>query len=118
LLVGVAPAEHARLAAAAFTPAPPPQVTTAHIAPPKLSVAEAVASLAGRLQERGASSFEELVGRQAVPIEVVIGLLAVLELYKRSLVELDQTSTFGDIAVRWTGGDLVDPTDMTVEEPI
>jgi segregation and condensation protein A len=118
LLVGVAPADLARLVAAAFTPAPPPQVTTAHIAPPKLSVAEAVASLAGRLQERGASSFEELVGRQAVPIEVVIGLLAVLELYKRSLVELDQTSTFGDIAVRWTGGDLVDPTDMTVEEPI
>jgi segregation and condensation protein A len=118
LLVGVDPAELAQLAAAAFTPAPPPQVTTAHIAPPKLSVAEAVASLAGRLQERGASSFEELVGRQAVPIEVVIGLLAVLELYKRSLVELDQTSTFGDIAVRWTGGDLVDPIDITVEEPI
>ena len=47
----------------------------------------------------------------------MIGLLAVLELYKRSLVELDQASTFGDIAVRWTGGDLVDPIDMTVEEP-
>jgi segregation and condensation protein A len=118
LLVGVAPSELARLAAAAFTPAPPPQVTTTHIAPPRLSVAEAVTSLAQRLHDQGASSFEELVGRQAVPIEVVIGLLAVLELYKRSLVELDQTSTFGDIAVRWTGGDLVDPTDMTVEEPI
>ena len=47
----------------------------------------------------------------------MIGLLAVLELYKRSLVELDQTSTFGDIAVRWTGGALVDPIDLTVEEP-
>ncbi len=82
-----------------------------------MSVAEAVASLARRLQERGSSSFEELVGRQAPPIEVVISLLAVLELYKRSLVELDQTSTFGDIAVRWTGGGLVDPIDMTVEEP-
>jgi segregation and condensation protein A len=117
LLVGVAPSELARLAAAAFTPAPPPQVTTTHIAPPRLSVAEAVTSLAQRLHDQGASSFEELVGRQAVPIEVVIGLLAVLELYKRSLVELDQTSTFGDIAVRWTGGDLVDPIDMTVEEP-
>ncbi|HZB58412.1 MAG TPA: segregation/condensation protein A, partial [Actinomycetota bacterium] len=87
------------------------------IAPPRLSVAEAVTSLARRLQDQGSISFEELVGRQAVPIEVVIGLLAVLELYKRSLVELDQTSTFGDIAVRWTGGDLVDPIDMTVEEP-
>ena len=117
LLVGVTPEELARLAAAAFVPAPPPQVTTTHIAPPRLSVAEAVATLARRLQDRGSSSFEDLVGRQAEPIEVVIGLLAVLELYKRSLVELDQTSTFGDIAVRWTGGDLVDPIDTTVEEP-
>jgi segregation and condensation protein A len=117
LLVGVAPAELARLAAAAMVPAPPPQVTTTHIAPPRLSVTEAVSSLARRLQNEGASSFEELVGRQALPIEVVVGLLAVLELYKRSLVELDQTSTFGDIAVRWTGGDLVDPIDLTVEEP-
>ena len=117
LLVGVAPAELARLAAAAMVPAPPPQVTTTHIAPPRLSVTEAVSSLARRLQDEGASSFEELVGRQALPIEVVVGLLAVLELYKRSLVELDQTSTFGDITIRWTGGDLADPIDMTVEEP-
>ena len=117
LLVGVDPTELARLAADAFTPTPPVQVTMAHIAPPRLSVAEAVVSLARRLQDRGTSSFEDLVGHQALPIEVVIGLLAVLELYKRSLVELDQTSTFGDIALRWTGGDLVDPIDMTVEEP-
>jgi segregation and condensation protein A len=117
LLVGVSPEELARLAAAALAPAPPPQVTTTHIAPPRLSVAEAVTSLAHRLQDRGSSSFEELVGRQAVPIEVVIGFLAVLELYKRSLVEIDQTATFGDIAIRWTGGDQGDPIDMTVEEP-
>jgi len=117
LLVGVTPEELARLAAAALTPAPPPEVTITHIAPPRLSVAEAVTSLAQRLRDRGASSFEDLVGHQAEPIEIVIGLLAVLELYKRSLVELDQASTFGDIAVRWTGGDLVDPVDLTVEEP-
>jgi segregation and condensation protein A len=122
LLVGVSPQELARLAAAALAPAPPAQVGTAHIAPPRLSVAEAVASLARRLQDQGSSSFEDLVGHQAVPIEVVIGLLAVLELYKRSLVELDQTATFGDISIRWTGGDLAGPIDMTVidmtvEEP-
>jgi segregation and condensation protein A len=117
LLVGVTPEELARLAGATLTPAPPPEVTTTHIAPPRLSVAEAVTSLAQRLRDQGASSFEDLVGHQAEPIEVVVGLLAVLELYKRSLVELDQAWTFGDIAVRWTGGDLVDPADLTVEEP-
>jgi segregation and condensation protein A len=117
LLVGVTPEELARLAAAALTATAPPQVIITHIAPPRLSVAEAVTSLAQRLHDQRSSSFEELVGRQAAPIEVVIGLLAVLELYKRSLVELDQTSTFADITVHWTGGDLVDPIDLTVEEP-
>jgi len=117
LLTGVDPAELARLAAAAFTPSPPPELETAHLAPPKLSVAEAVADLAERLRERGSSSFEELVGRQALPIEVVVGLLALLELYKRSLVEIEQTATFGAIAVRWTGGDATEPTAIMVEEP-
>src|SRR6266508_2755592 len=112
LLVGVEPPELARLAAAALTPAPAPDVTTAHIAPPKLSVAEAVAELAARLRERRTSSFEELVGRQALPIEVVIGFLALLELYKRSLVDIEQTATFGEIAVSWTGGDELEPADI------
>ena len=117
LLTGVEPAELARLAAAALTPSPQPEVRTSHIAPPKLSVAEAVADLAVRLRERGSSSFEELVGCKALPIEVVVGLLALLELYKRSLVEIEQTATFGAIAVRWTGGDATEPTAIMVEEP-
>jgi segregation and condensation protein A len=116
LLAGVEPEELARMAAA-LTPTPPPEVTTTHIAPPKLSVAEAVADLAERLRQRGSSSFEDLVGKQAVPIEVVVGLLALLELYKRSLVEIEQTATFGDIAVRWTGGEAVEPAAILVEEP-
>jgi segregation and condensation protein A len=117
LLAGVEPEELARMAAAALTPAPAPEVATAHIAPPKLSVAEAVAELAERLRQRGSSSFEELVGARALPIEVVVGLLAVLELYKRSLVEIEQTATFGDIAVHWTGGEVPEPTAIMVEEP-
>ena len=117
LLIGVEPAELARLAAAALTPEPRPEVRTSHIAPPKLSVAEAVADLAVRLRDRGSSSFEELVGSTALPIEVVVGMLALLELYKRSLIEIEQTATFGAIAVRWTGGDATEPTAITVEEP-
>ena len=53
LLVGVAP-KLARLAAAALTRrTPAPEVTTTHIAPQRLSVAEAVTSLAQRLRTRG-----------------------------------------------------------------
>ena len=40
-------------------------------------------------------------------IDVVVRFLAVLELYKQGLVELDQGSTFGELRITWTGGDDV-----------
>jgi segregation and condensation protein A len=119
LLAGVDPVQLARLAAGALTPVPAPRVATEHIAPPKLTVSEAVAGLAGRLAGQGPTTFRELVAG-ATPIEVVIGFLALLELYKRSLVTLDQDATFAAITVRWTGGDapdLPDLADLAVEEP-
>jgi segregation and condensation protein A len=98
---------------------PAPWVETAHIAPPKLSVAEAVADLAGRLRAAGSVAFAELVGRDAAPIEVVIHFLALLELYKRDLVEIDQAAAFSSIGVRWVGGavEAAGLIDLTVEEP-
>jgi segregation and condensation protein A len=120
LLVGVRPEQLARLAAAALAPAPVPRVETNHIAPPKLSVAEAVAELAVRLRGAGSTTFKDLVGRNAAPIEVVIHFLALLELYKRDLVEIQQAGAFATIGVSWTGGPDDDPTeviDLTVDEP-
>src|SRR6266508_771371 len=104
LLTGVRPEDLARLAAAAF-------------APVRLTVSEAVAELAGRLRDRGETTFEALLGRNVPPIEVVINLLALLELYKRSLIELEQTATFGAITVRWTGHAGAETDDLMVEEP-
>ena len=37
--------------------------------------------------------------------------LAVLELYKQGLVDLDQPGTFGDLTITWIGGDPADATD-------
>jgi chromatin segregation and condensation protein Rec8/ScpA/Scc1 (kleisin family) len=51
---------------------------------------------------------------------VVIHFLALLELYKRDLVEIEQAAAFSRIGVRWLGGsgaDLGGPIDLTVEEP-
>jgi segregation and condensation protein A len=117
LLTGIRPEHLARLAAGAFTPAPGPQLSTEHIAPVRLTVSEAVAELAGRLRGQGETSFEELLGQNVPPIEVVINLLALLELYKRSLIELEQTATFGAITVRWTGHAGAETDDLMVEEP-
>jgi segregation and condensation protein A len=118
LLSGVRPEELARLAAAAFLPAAPPAVRTDHIAPPRLTVSEAVVELAGRLRASGETTFASLVGANVPPIEVVVNFLAVLELYKRSLIELDQTATFGAITVRWTGDADAETEDLMLEEPV
>src|SRR6266498_2804856 len=117
LLAGVQPADLARLAAAAFTPAPVPEVSTEHIAPVRLTVSEAVLELAGRLRLSGPVAFESLLGRPAPTIEVVINFLALLELYKRSLIELEQTATFGAIMVSWSGDPGADPTELMIQEP-
>jgi segregation and condensation protein A len=116
LLIGVRPEYLARLAAAAFMPTPVPEISTDHIAPARLTVSEAVAELAGRLRGGGETTFEALLGRNVPAIEVVINLLALLELYKRSLIELEQTATFGAITVRWTG-DAAGAEDLMGEEP-
>jgi segregation and condensation protein A len=118
LLAGVRPEELARLAAAAFAPAAVPEVSTEHIAPTRLTVSEAVVELADRLREGGPVTFESLVGGSAPTIEVVINFLALLELYKRSLIELEQTASFGAIMVRWSGDPGADPADLMVEEPV
>jgi segregation and condensation protein A len=36
-------------------------------------------------------------------MEVIVRFLAVLELYKQGLVEIDQAVTFGDLQVSWVG---------------
>src|SRR6266516_6653755 len=51
------------------------------------------------------------------PVPQVSTLLALLELYKRSLIELEQTATFGAITVRWTGHAGAETDDLMVEEP-
>ncbi|HZD03022.1 MAG TPA: ScpA family protein [Actinomycetes bacterium] len=117
LLAGVRLEDLARLARGALTPAPVLEVSTEHIAPVRLTVSEAVVELADRLRFGEPVTFEALFGREALTIEVVINFLALLELYKRSLIELEQTATFGAIMVRWSGGPDADPDDLMVEEP-
>jgi segregation and condensation protein A len=111
LLAGRAPADLARLAARALTPlpAPPPPSQAEHLAPPRLSLAETVTELRGRLAELRETTFAALVGPGALPVEVVVHFLAVLELYKRSLLEVEQAAAFAPIRLRWVGGDPGQP---------
>ena len=56
------------------------------------------------------ATFRRLTSGLVERLEVVVRFLAILELYKQGLVELDQAERFGDIMVVWTGGESVDAT--------
>ena len=105
LLAGVT-AEQVRAAfLRAVTPKLPPHVDLDHVAPVRASVTDAVEELLDELPRAGRITFRELTGSLVERLEIVVRFLAVLEMYKQGLVELDQFTNFGDITVTWIGGD-------------
>ena len=103
LLAGVTPDDLHGAWRRVSSPAPPPRVVLDHLAPVRVSVDEAVDALLARLAGAGPTTFRALTDDVADRIDVIVRFLAVLELYKQGLVELDQAVTFGDLEVRWVG---------------
>ena len=80
-----------------------------HIAPIRASVTEAVNELVESLPSMGKVAFRDLTAGFYDRIQIVVRFLALLELYKQGLVELDQMGSFGDIHISWlTGNQIVD----------
>ena len=122
-LVWTADAEHlARLAAHALQPSPSSQgVSLAHLHGSPVSVKEQAAVIASRLQRAGAASFRSLIADADGLNVVVARFLALLELFRESLVAFDQMRSLGELTVRWTGGegdvDVSDSIDEFVGAP-
>ncbi len=91
----------------AIAPKPVVRVDLSHITRIKVTVEEAVEELVDELPRAGRMTFRALTSDLVDRIEVVVRFLAVLELFKQGLVELEQTATFGEINVVWTGGEDV-----------
>jgi segregation and condensation protein A len=81
-------------------PPPPPEVDLDHVAPIRISVREAADALLVALDGLEPRSFRSLVAGIDDRIEVIVRFLAVLELYKQGIVDVDQVQTFGDLTVR------------------
>jgi segregation and condensation protein A len=103
LLAGVSAADVHAAWLRVSTPVPPPRVVLDHVAPIRVSVGEAVDELLAWLPEAGRLTFRRLTEGMVDRMEVIVRFLAVLELYKQGLVELDQVATFGDLEVSWLG---------------
>ncbi len=105
LLAGVTADDLARALVRAASPRPVPRVSVEHMTPIRISVGDAMEELLASIPAAGTTTFREVTAGSATRIDMVVRFLAVLELYKQGLVELEQASTFGELRITWSGGD-------------
>jgi segregation and condensation protein A len=103
LLAGITPEALRAAAVRALAPKPVPRVDMDHVAPIRLSVADAVVELVEILSHRARQTFRQLAAGAGTRLDVIVRFLAVLELFKQGLVELEQAETFGTLTVVWLG---------------
>jgi segregation and condensation protein A len=104
LMARVSAKRFAEIAARVLTPRTVPHVDFSHIAPIRISVAEAIENVRAALQQRKRVTFRDLT-RDVIAdrLHVIVRFLAVLELVKRGEADVAQTGSFGEIEVSWLG---------------
>ncbi|EFQ83950.1 ScpA/B protein [Aeromicrobium marinum DSM 15272] len=105
VLISVTPDDLARLAAAAFTPAPVPVLSLAHLHAPQVSVREQAHLVVDRLRRERTLTFRTLTSDAPDLMTRVARFLALLELFREGMVAFEQASPLGDLHLRWTGSD-------------
>ncbi|MEL6984086.1 MAG: segregation/condensation protein A, partial [Actinomycetota bacterium] len=82
---------------------PKPEVSLAHVSVVRASVGDAIEHFLEVLPSSGPRTFRSLTEGLEERLEVVVRFLAVLELFKQGMVELEQFTSFGDLTVLWVG---------------
>jgi segregation and condensation protein A len=83
-----------------LAPKPPAEVQTDHVAPIRASVRDAIDTVLALLPDHGTVEFRELTFGVGEKLEIIVRFLAVLELFKQGVVDLEQVEQFGSIVVR------------------
>ncbi len=89
----------------AVAPKPVPTVDISHLHVSAASVGDAMEELLDELPRVGRISFRRLTSGLVERLEVVVRFLALLELFKQGLVDLDQAGSFAELQVVWVGED-------------
>ncbi|HEU5476063.1 MAG TPA: segregation/condensation protein A [Actinophytocola sp.] len=110
VMLGVDANRFAEIAAAVFRPKPPPTISIDHLHMSRVSVREQAGLLRVRLASTGRATFAELIADCTHTVEVVARFLALLDLYKESVVAFQQPDALGELHVHWTGGTVADAT--------
>ncbi len=105
LLSGVKPEMLRRAFLRVASAKPEPTVDLFHVTAVKASVSDAIAEFVHDLPTRGRVTFRTLTAGFTERVEVVVRFLAVLELFKQGMIEIEQPGAFGDLTVEWIAGD-------------
>ncbi|MGI8792307.1 MAG: segregation and condensation protein A [Acidimicrobiales bacterium] len=105
LLAGVTPDKLHAAFLRATTPRPEPRVMLDHVTDVRASVSDAIDEFIDELPRIGRISFRRLTQSLVERMEVIVRFLAILELFKQGMVDLDQGERFGDIEIVWLGGE-------------
>ena len=116
ILAGVTAADLGAALVRAATPRPVPRVDLDHVAPIRASVRDALEELVVELPKSGRTTFRALTGHHRARLDVIVRFLAVLELYKRGMVDLRQATTFGELEIGWVGPTEADPADLSTAD--
>jgi segregation and condensation protein A len=105
LVMSITAEQLAMVAARAITPKVVPTVGLAHLHTPSVSVREQAALIVNRLRASRSCSFGSLVADAETTLVIVARFLALLELFHQSAIAFDQSESFAELNVRWTGQD-------------
>ena len=98
--LGVTPQRLAEIAAQAMMAKPSPIVDLSHVQPVRMTVRDAAGMVVQELSRAGGSAtFAELTAGCRHPIEVIVHFLALLELYKLDIVDMEQAANFATLRV-------------------
>ena len=105
LVMSITAEELAMIATRAITPKVPPSVGLEHLHAPAVSVREQAALIVARLRTSRSCSFGSLVADAESTLVIVARFLALLELFHESAIAFDQSESFAELTIRWTGQD-------------
>ena len=98
--LGITPERLAEIATSALTAKPVPVVDLSHLQPVRMTVREAAGMVVQELQRAGGqATFTELTAGCRHRVEVIVHFLALLELYKLDLIDLEQAGNFSTLRV-------------------
>lgn len=106
VLISITGDDLAALAARALEPKEAPVLSLAHLHAPHVSVREQAHLVVDRLRRERSLTFRALTADSPDLLTTVARFLALLELFRESMVAFEQATPLGDLHLRWTGSDV------------